>query len=137
MSLGALRRPPQSVVRDPDAADRLHHKVPVISRKELASMFANIRKQTPWNIDGDMLWGYFFHHSTAGPLRLASHELEASGYRSVGIFVPDAGGYTLHVERVESHTVESLHARNSDLEALAARLGIDSYDGMDVGRVVT
>jgi hypothetical protein len=41
----------------------------------------------------------------------------------------------LHVRRVEMHSVESLLARNEELYRLAEELGIDSYDGMDVGPI--
>ena len=32
-----------------------------IPRSDLEQMFEGIRAQTKWNIDGDMLWGYFFY----------------------------------------------------------------------------
>jgi hypothetical protein len=64
----------------------------------------------------------------------AATELEAIGYRIVGIgAVENRGTYRLHVEKVETHTPASLHARNTELYSLASLLGIASYDGMDVG----
>jgi hypothetical protein len=41
----------------------------------------------------------------------------------------------LHVEKVETHTVDSLDARNGELDALASKHDLQSYDGMDVGPV--
>jgi len=101
-------------------------------------MFSNIRETTDWNIDGPMLWGYFFTDKSPDRLRTLTDELERTGYRFVDMFMPelDEGQdehYFLHIERIESHTVQSLHRRNEDLEALAQRFGVDSYDGMDVG----
>ncbi len=32
----------------------------MITRDQLEAMFENIRAKTPWDIDGKMLWGYFF-----------------------------------------------------------------------------
>jgi hypothetical protein len=100
-------------------------------------MFASIRQQTTWDIDGDMLCGYYFHHPTAELLQEASLALQRCGYTFVSIFVPDAGGHTLHVERVEAHCVDSLHVRNRELEEFASTFGIESYDGMDVGLIAS
>jgi hypothetical protein len=34
---------------------------------------------------------------------------------------------------VEAHTAQSLYARNEALEQFAAEVGVECYDGMDVG----
>ena len=39
-----------------------------VSRAKLDQMFANIAKDTTWNMSRDMLWGYFFTHPTRQPL---------------------------------------------------------------------
>ena len=111
-----------------------------IDRAVLEEMFANIRTNTTWPIDGDMLWGYFFIDKDEAKLDRAGKELEAKGYRYVGILRPDSddddqGTLYLHVERIETHTVETLHRRNMELYELAEQLGLETYDGMDVGPV--
>lgn len=111
-----------------------------IDRSALEEMFARIRANTTWPIDGDMLWGYFFTDKDEAKLESAGRELEARGYRYVGILRPDAEDEDLdtlylHVKRVETHTVETLHQRNMELYELAELLGIETYDGMDVGPV--
>jgi len=64
--------------------------------------------------------------------------LTASGYRLVRIYpTDDRSTCVLHVERIEKHTPQTLHARNGEFEKLAAELGLESYDGMDVGPVLT
>ena len=102
-------------------------------------MFDNIRSQTKWTIDGEMLWGYFFFDSHTDRLRAARLELEAQGYRFVSVHEVDQGAskgmFVLHVEKIEMHTVDSLDRRNGELTALARRLGLAGYDGMDVGPV--
>ena len=105
-----------------------------ISLSQLEDMFANMRAKTRWNVDGPLLWGYFFFDSSSAKLKRASTELEALGYRVVGI-QPVQGGpqLRLHVEKVEVHTPATLHARNVEFYALAERLTMASYDGMDVG----
>ena len=111
----------------------------MISIEVLESMFDNIREDAPWNIDGPMLWGYFFKHGTETKLRELVPALEAQGYRLVDISTPageaaqEGVAYILHVEKTEIHSVQSLHARNQQLAAFAAQHQIDSYDGMDVG----
>ena len=108
-----------------------------ISKAQLESMFASMRRDAPWNADGPLLWGYFFTNQAPEPLRKAAVELERMGYRVVDISErPDAvqsARWWLHVEKVEVHGVESLHARNQELYAFAAKMKLASYDGMDVG----
>jgi Protein of unknown function (DUF1260). len=56
------------------------------------------------------------------------------GYRFVDIHeADDSSMRVLHVERVETHSPESLFARNAELYRVAETFGLDSYDGMDVG----
>ena len=105
-----------------------------IQLAQLEAMFASMRTSTPWNVDGPLLWGYFFYDSSRAKLEQAANELQVTGYRVVGIeqFQNDRR-LRLHVERVEAHTPASLNARNQELYALAERFGLDLYDGMDVG----
>ena len=101
---------------------------------QLQSMFSEMRAKAPWDVDGPLLWGYFFLDPSAARLRRAAAELLAAGYRVVSVReVPGDGQFRLHVEKVEVHSPESLHKRNSELYALAEKYGIASYDGMDVG----
>jgi hypothetical protein len=39
------------------------------------------------------------------------------------------------VDKLEVHSVDSLHERNAQLAVVAARFGVAAYDGMDVGAV--
>ena len=111
-----------------------------IPRSQLQEMFDNIATKTKWNMNGDMLWGYFFTDANRASLEAASKKLEAQGYRFVDLFQPEDDGkalpyFFLHVERVETHSVDSLYNRNTELEAFARENGLDTYDGMDVGPV--
>jgi Regulator of ribonuclease activity B len=106
--------------------------------QQMEQMFANMRAQTKWDVDGEMLWGYFFTDSDTNKLERASQRLTASGYRLVKIYpTDDKSTCVLHVERIEKHTPQTLHARNGEFEKLASELGLESYDGMDVGPVLT
>ena len=108
----------------------------MISLESLEEMFASMRTTASMNVDGDLLWGYFFFDSTQQPLVAVSEELGRKGYTVVRNELTDDGSsYVLHVERVETHTPQSLYRRNAEFEALAEAHGIHSYDGMDVGPV--
>ena len=111
----------------------------MISRELLENMFADMRKKSKWNVDGPLLWGYFFTALDKAKLEAAASALVKDGYTFVDIWLPeskeseDSLMWWLHVERVEHHTVDSLHKRNTALYALASKFGLESYDGMDVG----
>jgi hypothetical protein len=104
----------------------------------IQNMFANMRANTKWNLDGDMLWGYFFRDQDLKKLEPVAKNLMRAGYRVVGTFQPeDKQTHFLHIERIETHTPETLDAREAELRKIAAAFCLDAYDGMDVGPVVT
>ena len=55
----------------------------VIQREQLEEMFAGMRAKAPWNVDGPLLWGYFFNSPEKGALESIALTLEARGYRRV------------------------------------------------------
>ncbi|MGH9560556.1 MAG: ribonuclease E inhibitor RraB [Terracidiphilus sp.] len=106
----------------------------MIELAKLEEMFDEMRSQTPWNVDGPLLWGYFFTDPSQDKLEMAAKNLKAQGYRFVRIHKTDDGSTNvLHIERVETHSPQTLFARNEELYRLAHELGLESYDGMDVG----
>ncbi len=113
----------------------------VIQREQLVEMFDNINDNGQWNMSGDMLWGYFFTDHDPEKLEAAKILLANKGYRFVKIFIspkddpekPDLFG--LHVEKIETHSPQSLDKRNDELYLFAHEQGLLSYDGMDVGPV--
>ena len=105
-----------------------------IQLSQLEAMFSNMRAKAPWNVDGPLLWGYFFFDPDPSKLRQISGELQALGYQFVSIEqVPGRNLFRLHVEKVEIHSPQSLNSRNEEFYQLAEKFGITSYDGMDVG----
>jgi hypothetical protein len=105
-----------------------------IQLTQLQAMFADMRAKAPWNVDGPLLWGYYFLDSKPSKLHQAASELLPTGYNLVAIQeIPGKGVFRLHIEKVEIHTPETLHKRNGEFYALAEKHGIASYDGMDVG----
>ena len=112
-----------------------------ITLDSLKEMFQNIKKETPWNMSGPMLWGYFFTHHEPNKLEQVAEELKKQGYKYVDIYLSDKDDpkepdiYWLHVEKIETHSPETLDKRNDELYIFANKYGLDSYDGMDVGPV--
>jgi len=107
-----------------------------IQLTQLEEMFADMRARTKWDVDGPLLWSYFFFDSNPMRLNQAAAELKAAGYRVAGI-EPDRSGslFRLHVEKLEVHTPASLYKRNTEFYALAEKYSLASYGGMDVGPV--
>ena len=111
-----------------------------ITLHQLQKLFTDLRTETTWDVDGEMLWGYFFLAPDPDKLMAAGGALAEQGYEIVGVFENDEDegeeySHVLHVERVETHTPESLHARNQELDAFATQYGLSAYDGMDVNPV--
>ena len=112
----------------------------MIELETLEEMFSNIRANAGWDMDGPMLWGFFFTDASREKLQAALPFLQAEGYRFVDLFMPDLDAdeeeyFFLHVEKEEMHTPHSLDLRNQQLEAFAERHALRSYDGMDVGPI--
>lgn len=106
----------------------------MIARDQLQQMFDDIARNAGWDMSKPMLWGYFFTHTSREELESAARTLAGDGYRVVEISEDDDEPlFWLHVERVEAHTVDSLYERNESFYRLADELGLESYDGMDVG----
>jgi hypothetical protein len=115
-----------------------------ITKQMLVEMFERSISdpKCKWDIRGECLWGYFFTDEDEERLVGAGRELERRGYRLVGLLHPDpeddadeSPSVFLHVERIETHTPETLHELNEQLYAFADEWGLESYDGMDVGPV--
>lgn len=101
---------------------------------QLESMFSDMRAKAPWNVDGPLLWGYFFFDPNRDRLQAVANELAKAGYQVVSLIeVKGRNSFRLHVEKIEVHSPSTLHARNTEFYELAARYKLASYDGMDVG----
>lgn len=108
----------------------------MIPKTRLDEMFAQIRSNTDWDVDAEMLWGYFFTNEDRKALQTVADLLAVDGYRIVEIRPDEQNDYFwLHVEKVETHSSETLHERNQTFYRLADKYGLRSYDGMDVGPV--
>jgi len=108
----------------------------MITLQQLKELFARMKADAPFDVQGELLWGYFFTDPSKKKLQPVAEELTKLGYREVGLYrTDDKKTYFLHVDMVEKHTPETLDERNRQFYALAERFGIEAYDGMDVGPV--
>ena len=104
-----------------------------ITLQQLNEMFAGLRDETDWNIDGEMLWGYYFTAPAPEVLESLAETLSERNFDISEIFESDDEPlFILQAERLEKHTPESLFALNAELEALATKFEGVEYDGMDV-----
>jgi hypothetical protein len=79
-------------------------------------------------------WGYFFVNESPSVLEELGVKFEEFGYRNESLHQSDDGAWVLQLSKIETHTAESLHARNEKFNALVDDWGIDLYDGWDAGR---
>ncbi len=101
---------------------------------DLQTMFDNMRSQASWNVDGDLLWGYFFFDPSPAKLQALAEVLEKSQYTTANLYPSDdETTHVLHMEKIETHSPQSLFERNEALQQLALAHNVASYDGMDVG----
>ncbi len=107
----------------------------MIDKQKLVEMFEGMRTEAKWDTDSDLLWGYFFTSESISPLEKLADHLSSAGYKLVQIR-PDEEDpfYWLHMERVETHSPDTLYVHNEQLEEIAVKFGV-TYDGMDAGPV--
>jgi len=105
----------------------------MIPKAQLIEMFASMRAQAPWDVEGDLLWGYFFNSSSESTLKRLADNLVGAGYQLVEIRRDEKRPRDwLHVEKVETHSPDTLDARNHEFYQMADQYEL-TYDGMDVG----
>jgi hypothetical protein len=107
---------------------------PKITRADLEPIFTRMR-QGGWNVDGPLLWSYFFASKQGAALGEVRRELETQGYVFVTSSSHRNGVTLLQMDRIETHTVASLDLRNREFYVLAARHPGVEYDGMEAGRL--
>lgn len=104
-----------------------------ISLQQLQTMFKELGSETGWQLDGEMLWTYYFTAATPEALESVVDALESYEFEVDEIFEnEEEPGYILEIGRIEKHTPESLFALNAELEAIASKFEGVEYDGMEV-----
>ena len=108
----------------------------------IREIFAEARREDNWKTDELMLYSYYFVDKDVDKLEKLGHKLDANGYDFVDIFElgdeetgKSTGEYLLHIDKIETHTPESLARRNLDFQTLAEEVGIETYDGWEFGQI--
>lgn len=81
----------------------------------------------------NLLYGYFFFDKDKSKLEKLKNDLVTQSYKFVELDRNDKGEFMLYVEKVETHTRQSLEKREQNLRTLAAKYNVSSFDGFDVG----
>ena len=108
----------------------------------IRNIFNAAKTEDNWNLDEEMLFSYYFVDKNVDKLEKLGLKLEADGYDFVDVFElgdeatdESTGEYLLHIDRVETHTPESLAQRNVEFQTLADEYEIATYDGWEFGEV--
>lgn len=108
----------------------------------IEEIFGEARQQDNWNTDEEMLYSYYFADDNIDKLEKFGIELEKQGYDFIGIYElgdeeteKPTGEYLLHIDKIESHTPQSLAERNVEFQNLADEHEIKAYDGWEFGEV--
>ena len=108
----------------------------------IKEIFATAQTEDKWNTGEEMLYSYYFVDTDVEKLEKLGLKLEADGYDFIDIFElgdeetdESTGEYLLHIDKVETHTPESLAQRNVEFQNLANEHEIASYDGWEFGEV--
>ena len=108
----------------------------------IREIFETARTDDGWNLDGEMLYSYYFVDESIEKLEKLGNYLQAEGYDFIDIFElgdeetdEPTGEYLVHIDKVEIHTPESLAQRNIEFQNLADEYEIESYDGWEFGEV--
>lgn len=113
----------------------------MIDKTAIKEAFDNIKKKGKWDTENELLYGYYFLDRSLDKLNSLGNEMTLFGYTLVDIFQADSNEkeeskmYYLHIEKVEIHSVNSLHERNMEFYEIAQNYGLHSYDGFDIGEV--
>lgn len=111
------------------SGNNLQNMIPL---SQIQEFFDNMHAQGV-DTNKDMLYGYFFTYKTSDVLHGIAKVLEPYGFKYVEVYPDETGLFWLHVERIETHTPESLDKVNQQFYELAEKWKINSYDGFDVG----
>ncbi len=101
---------------------------------KVQEMFGRMRNDG-LDTSAPLQWGYFFVNKSSDILDELAAQLKEFDYRKESLHQSEDGTWVLQLSKIETHTPESLHARNEKFNSLVKDWDIDLYDGWDVGRV--
>lgn len=106
----------------------------------IKEIFELAEKEDGWDLNGELLFSYYFVDKSVEKLEKLGEYLAGEKYDFIDIFElgdeetgESTGEYLLHIDKVETHTPESLAERNVEFQKLADQYEIESYDGWEFG----
>lgn len=108
----------------------------------IEKIFLDAKSEDGWDMSEPMLYSFYFVDESVDKLEKLGLKLEADGYDFVDVFElgdektdESTGEFLLHIDRVETHTPESLAQRNVEFAKLAEEYELKTYDGWEFGEV--
>ncbi len=108
----------------------------------IKKIFADAKREDNWDLTKDMLYSYYFVDKDVDKLEKLGLYLEKQGYDFIDVFElgdeetgESTGENLLHIDKVETHTPQSLAERNVEFAKLAEEYEIETYDGWEFGEV--
>lgn len=108
----------------------------------IREIFAEAKREDNWKTDEIMLYSFYFVDKSVDKLEKLGNKLDADGYDFVDIFElgdedtgKSTGEYLLHIDKIETHTPESVAQRNVEFQKLANDFEIEMYDGWEFGEI--
>ena len=108
----------------------------------IREIFNAAKSEDKWDLSEEMLYSYYFVDKSVDKLEKLGLKLEADDYDFVDVFElgdettdESTGEYLLHIDKIETHTPESLAQRNVEFQTLADEYEIATYDGWEFGEV--
>lgn len=108
----------------------------------IREIFSAAKTEDSWDLNEEMLYSFYFVDKSVDKLEKLGLKLEADGYDFVDVFElgdetteVSTGEYLLHIDKIETHTPESLAQRNVEFQTLADEYEIATYDGWEFGEI--
>ena len=108
----------------------------------IRELFETARQEDGWDVTGEMLYSFYFVDQSVENLQKLGEYLETQDLDFIDIFeIGDeetkqpTGEYLLHIDKITSHTPETLAEANVAFQKLAEEYEIESYDGWEFGEV--
>jgi len=89
--------------------------------EKVQGAFEQMRKTSGFDITKPLQWGFFFVSADRTSLQPVRSDLTREGYQFIGERQDEKGTFWLELARLEIHTPESLHKRNTELFARAKK----------------
>lgn len=107
--------------------------------KEIKEIYTDAAREEGWNVEGEMLYSYYFVDESIEKLEKLGLQLEEQGYDFINIFElgddetgEPTGEYLLHIDKTETQTPETLIDRIAEFEKLAGEHEVE-FDGWEFG----